>query len=159
MFLPLLLLCLTLPGDPGMGKAFTSAHTAIVKKDGVKCGEEFLDAIRVNVRPEMREALAPIVAAIRYAENGKRGKEYGVLHPKAKVSYRAQAGWCAATVQKNWDRYVKGGGKKKDVEAFIVFLGKKYCPIGADNDPDGLNRHWIKNVTKIRRRIIGDDVH
>jgi len=40
MFLPLLLLCLTLPGDPGMGKAFTSAHTAIVKKDGVKCGEE-----------------------------------------------------------------------------------------------------------------------
>ena len=154
MFLPLLLLCLTLPGDPGMEKASTSAHAAIVKKDDVQCGEKFLDAIRVNVRPEMRETLAPIVAAIRYAENGSKGREYGILHKRVKPTYRSQAGWCAASVQKNWDRWVAAGSKGE----FIVFLGNRYCPVGADNDPKGLNKHWIRNVShyssKIRRGAI-----
>lgn len=30
---------------------------------------------------------------------------------------------------------------------FIAFLAKRYCPVGASNDPGGLNRNWIKNVT------------
>ena len=175
MFFPMLLLCLILPGDPGVDKAFD----AIVKKDGAQCGEEFKDAIRVNVRPEMRETLATIIAAIRYAENGshqakltckqvpwiKPGvtiihdysygcqSKYGLgVSDNAKRArangyseYRLQVGECSATVQKNYTRYVKGGGDKKDIEAFIVFLGKKYCPVEADD----LNKHWIGNVTRL----------
>jgi hypothetical protein len=30
---------------------------------------------------------------------------------------------------------------------FIEFLGSRYCPIGAKNDPTGLNKNWVKNVT------------
>jgi len=30
----------------------------------------------------------------------------------------------------------------------ISQIQKKYCPIGADNDPNGLNHHWYKGVTK-----------
>ena len=93
--------------------------------------------------------LAPIVAAIRYAENGGKGKEYGILHPRVKPTYRSQAGWCAATVQKNYDRWVKAG-RKGD---YVTFLGKRYCPIGADNDPNGLNKHWIPNVKKFQKRF------
>ena len=134
---------------------------AIRSKDGSVHAAAFVDAVRVNIRPEHRERLAPIVAAIRYAENGARGKEYGILHPRVDPTYRSQAGWCAATVQKNYDRWVKAGRRG----AFIAFLGKRYCPVGADNDPEGLNRHWIKNVTHYSERFgrkrggLGDKVN
>jgi hypothetical protein len=126
-----LLLMLQVPGQD-----------AILKKDGQDKALEYKDAIEVNIRPECRDILAPIVAAIRYAENGGKGKEYGILHPRVKPTYRSQAGWCAATVQKNYDRWVKAGRKGE----FIVFLGNRYCPVGAENDPNGLNKNWTKNV-------------
>ena len=115
---------------------------AILKKDGQDKALEYKDAIEVNIRPECRDILAPIVAAIRYAENGGKGKEYGILHPRVKPTYRSQAGWCAATVQKNYDRWVKAGRKGE----FVVFLGNRYGPVGAENDPNGLNKNWVKNV-------------
>ena len=31
-------------------------------------------------------------------------------------------------------------------EDLIAFLQKRYCPIGAENDPMALNRYWLKNV-------------
>ena len=126
-----------------------SPHDAILAKDGKVCAASFDDAIVVNIRPAMRDELAPIVAAIRYAENGGKGKEYGILHPRVKPTYRSQAGWCAATVQKNYDRWVKAG-RKGD---YLVFLSKRYCPVGADNDPNGLNHHWLGNVRKLRKRF------
>ncbi len=42
---------------------------AIKAKDGAACAASFDDAVRVNIRPECVRELAPIVAAIRYAEN------------------------------------------------------------------------------------------
>ena len=122
---------------------------AIKAKDGKACALAFEDAIKVNIRPELRTKLAPYVAAIRYAENGGKGREYGILHKRVKPTYRSQAGWCAATVQKNFDRWVKAGKRGE----FVVFLGKRYCPVGADNDPNGLNKHWIRNVRKFHARI------
>ena len=129
-----------------------SASDAIKAKDGAAHAAQFEDAIRVNIRPELRAELAPIVAAIRHAENGRAGREYGILHPKALgKSYRTQAGWCAATVQKHHDRWTKAG-RKGD---FLESLARRYCPVGADNDPTGLNRHWLKNVRHWRSRITG----
>ena len=125
------------------GQAGASATKAIEAKDGRECAAAFQDAIEVNVRSECRDQLAPIVAAIRYAENGGRGREYGILHPRVKPTYRSQAGWCAATVQKNYDRWKKAGAKGD----FIAYLGAKYCPLDDPRDKDGLNRHWVRNVT------------
>jgi hypothetical protein len=135
------------------GENQDKASDAILKKDGKVAAAAFEDAVVVNIRPEMRDVLSPIVAAIRYAENGSKGREYGILHKRVKPTYRSQAGWCSATVQKNWDRYIRKGGKKNDIEAFISFLGNKYCPIGVDNDPDGLNKHWVGNVVRLHRQI------
>lgn len=132
-----------------------SASDAIKRKDGAAHAASFEDAIRVNVRPEMRAELAPIVAAIRHAENGRAGREYGILHPKALgKSYRTQAGWCAATVQKHYDRWTKAGGRGD----FLESLARRYCPVGAGNDPTGLNRHWLKNVRHWRDRIVKAEV-
>ena len=38
--------------------------------------------------------------------------------------------------------------------SFIVFMSKSYCPIGAANDPTGLNKNWVKNVTYYYERGI-----
>ena len=126
-----------------------SPYEAIKAKDGQAHAESFADAIKVNIRLELRSKLAPVVAAIRFAENGGKGREYGILHPRVKPTYRSQAGWCAATVQKNFDRWTKAG-RKGD---FITFLGNRYCPVGAENDPTGLNKHWQKNVRKLISRL------
>ena len=119
-----------------------SPYEAIKAKDGKERGDAFQNAVEVNIRSECRELLAPIVASIRYAENGGKGREYGILHPRVKPTYRSQAGWCSATVQKNFDRWIALGAKG----SFIDFLGARYCPIGAENDPNGLNKHWVRNV-------------
>lgn len=129
---------------PVMGQS-KRAVSLISKKDGPKAAAQFADAVRENIRPVLREDLGLIVAAIRHAENGGKGREYGILHPRVKPTYRSQAGWCAATVQKNWDRWAKAGHPGN----FIDFLGNRYCPVGAKNDPKGLNKHWIKNVKAI----------
>jgi len=139
----LLLLALSSP----IGQTPTQA---IIDKDGAVCAAEFDDAIAVNVRTECVATLAPIVAAIRYAENGGAGREYGILHPRVKPTYRSQAGWCAATVQKNYDRWVKAGSEGE----YIAYLGAVYCPIGVDNDPTGLNKHWVKNVTSFSKKFL-----
>ena len=80
-----------------------------------------------------------ILLAIRKAEGGSRGLEFGVMHPKAKyTNLDTQAGWAAATVVKNYQRWLNAGKPNE----FIVFLGNKYCP----PDAHPLNRHWVKNV-------------
>lgn len=95
-----------------------------------------------------------ILLAIRKAENGLSGREFGILHPRAiDTNLDIQAGWCAATIVKNRVRWVRAG---KPVP-FIEFLGKRYCPVGVKNDPSGLNRNWIKNVkywfNKLKKEI------
>lgn len=131
---------------------------AILKKDGPTAAREFRDAVEENIRPALQEELAPIVAAIRLSEDGAPGLEYGVVGSDVRAdmarrnaTYRPQAGWCASTVQKNWDRWKKAGSSGD----FITFLGNKYAPKDADNDPEKLNKNWIPNVTKITAKIRG----
>ena len=35
----------------------------------------------------------------------------------------------------------------------IAKIGAKYAPIGADNDPTGLNNHWVQGVTKFYEKL------
>jgi len=84
---------------------------------------------------------AVILFAIRKAENGPKNKELGIMNKKANT-FDLQAGWCSSTIKKNYDRWISAGKQ----ESYIEFLGSKYCPVGADNDPSGLNNNWIPNV-------------
>jgi bifunctional DNA-binding transcriptional regulator/antitoxin component of YhaV-PrlF toxin-antitoxin module len=38
----------------------------------------------------------------------------------------------------------------------IEAIGAKYCPIGAENDPQGLNKHWIPAVTKLYTKLLNE---
>ena len=83
-----------------------------------------------------------LLFAIRRAENGTQGREFGVLVPEAMrfandpdpmKSFNIQAMWAAGTIKK---RYTG------DLKAF----SQRWAPIGASNDPKNLNANWLKNI-------------
>lgn len=78
--------------------------------------------------------------AIYKAEGGsKTSHPYGILkHYKTTTPRQA----CINTIKSNLKRYKAS----KSQEDFILFMSRSYCPIGASNDPYGLNKHWVKNV-------------
>ena len=78
-----------------------------------------------------------IANAIYKAENST-SHPYGIL-AHYKVTTPRQA--CINTIQharRDWN----GKGD------FIHFLQGRYCPIGASNDPRGLNKNWERNVKR-----------
>ena len=82
-----------------------------------------------------------IVNAIFYAENSK-AHPYGIMQKYKHTTPRQACFNTVAHARKNWD------GKKD----FIKFLGSRYAPIGAKNDPHGLNKNWVGNVHAILER-------
>lgn len=87
--------------------------------------------------------------AIYLAEGGAKTKHpYGILK-KYKTTTPRQA--CINTIKSGLRRW-NAQGKKGNANDFIEFLGKTYCPIGAKNDPKGLNKNWVKNVVYFYNR-------
>lgn len=80
-----------------------------------------------------------LVDAIGRAENSK-SHPYGIL---ATYKHTTPRQACLNTIRSAEKRYSQTNQK----EDFISFLSKTYCPIGAKNDPSGLNNNWVKNVT------------
>ncbi len=39
------------------------------------------------------------------------------------------------------------------VKSFVGYLGSKWAPIGAENDPTNLNKNWISNVIKLWGKV------
>ena len=38
----------------------------------------------------------------------------------------------------------------------IEEIGAKYCPVGAENDPTGVNQHWVPKVTQYYNNYLGN---
>lgn len=114
-------------------------------------------ASRVGVDPNL-------LKAIRRAENGGQGLEFGIIPTKHYDSHNGyvlngketpysgtfekQCANCANTIKRNLERFQENPEGKTD---FIDFLAEKYCPIGAKNDPNRLNQNWIPNVRRFYR--------
>jgi len=97
----------------------------------------------------MEDYFNQVVDAIYIAEGGERArKAFGILSVDCN-GYAECRRVCYNTVRNNYKRYIQAG-RKGD---FIVFLGSKYCPVGASNDPLGLNKNWISNVNSIMERL------
>lgn len=78
--------------------------------------------------------------AIYKAEGGAKTRHpYGIL-AKYKTTTPRQA--CINTIRSKYREWVKLG-KRGD---YLDYLASRYAPIGAENDPNGLNRNWLKNV-------------
>ena len=84
-----------------------------------------------------------ILFAIRKAENGPFGNEFGIMCQKG-TNLDVQTGWAAATIVKNRKQWTEAQEKLFGYKGFIVFLGNKYCPLEVDKTG---NINWIRNVT------------
>lgn len=112
-----------------------------------------------------------LMLAIREAENGGRGRQFGIM-PNARYNndrghsengqfheypddngLSKQASWAAWTIRKNRERFERNNGGHTD---FIDYLSERYAPRGAENDPDNLNENWTRNV-RARYRAHGGE--
>jgi hypothetical protein len=135
-----------------MASSTTAPHTS----DGVHTlqgGEADIiarEASRTRVDPAL-------LVALRRAENGAPGREFGVLSVTAD-GLDAQARVAANTVRNTVTRFEQTGGVALDpstgryTEDFLRFLSSRYAPIGAANDPGGLNRHHAANLIALYRK-------
>lgn len=75
-----------------------------------------------------------LATAIHKAEGNDN---YGILKKIKGTNYRKA---CIQTIRhalRDWDGQ----------DDFIAFLGSRYAPVGASNDPNNLNVNWIRNVS------------
>jgi len=80
--------------------------------------------------------------AIYKTEGGDKAKvPYGILSIKVGSVQEARR-ICLNTIRNNRIRFAN----QDKFTDYIEFLGSRYCPVGADNDPQGLNKNWVKNV-------------
>jgi hypothetical protein len=92
--------------------------------------------------------------ALRRAENGRPGREFGVLSVPA-PTFDDQARIAAESVRRNVERFEKTGGRAIDpasgryTDEFIRFFSARWAPVGAANDPTGLNRYHARNLTRL----------
>lgn len=98
------------------------------------------------------------VAAIRSQENGGPGKEFGVLSVPA-PTYNDQLRITCDTILNRLIDYainddplcsylLQGKNHRRLIynDAFLKYFSSIWAPIGADNDPKGLNAGWYSGV-------------
>ena len=94
------------------------------------------------------------LGALRRAENGGPGREFGVLSVPA-PTYEDQVRLAAASIRRNVERFEATGCVAVDPatgrysEEFIRFFSNRYAPVGAANDPTGLNQHHARNLIRL----------
>lgn len=81
--------------------------------------------------------------AIYQAEGGSKTRfPYGIVsintHGDKELAHRI----CLNTIRHKHRDWVSGGRKGR----FLDYLASRYAPVGAENDPTGLNKNWIRNV-------------
>jgi hypothetical protein len=124
---------------------------------GAPSGEESSLIAREAGRTGVDPAL---LMALRRTENGGAGREFGVLSVDAPTE-ESQARIAANTVKNSLTRYQRQGGEAVDPatgrysEGFLRFLSARYAPVGAENDPTGLNRHHAANLISLYRKASG----
>jgi hypothetical protein len=131
-------------------------HDNFMKGMATKHGDEhevILNAAKRNHIDENDHETMSMLYAIRSTENGRAGKEFGVLHKNAVgkpgQTLDKQAGWASSILMKRkgeWEGMDSTTQAK--YKGFPHYLQSKYSPtIGATNDPTGLNHNWLKNFT------------
>ncbi|HTX55355.1 MAG TPA: hypothetical protein VMD08_18275 [Candidatus Baltobacteraceae bacterium] len=100
---------------------------------------------------------AQFLVALRRTENGGPGREFGVLSVKA-PDLDSQARVAANSVRHSVQRFEQTGGQAIDpqtgqyTEAFLRYFSARYAPVGANNDPSGLNRYHAANLIALYQK-------
>jgi len=92
--------------------------------------------------PDTPEKEERLLMAIYKAEGGHETKYPFGIRSVTCDGYADCRQVCLRTVRNNIKRW-HDSGRKVD---YLTFLRNRYCPLDAQNDPTGLNSHWLKNV-------------
>ena len=119
---------------------------------------------RIIERTAERAAIDPaFLQALRRAENGGPGREFGVLSVPA-PTYHEQARVAAESIRRNVERFAERGGQAVDPATgrytpdFIAFFSSRYAPVGVGNDPSGLNRHHARSLLRLYTEAVASGV-
>lgn len=138
-------------------------HIGLQKKFGNEYSIILNAAKRNGISETDHEKLA-MLFAIRKTENGRHGKQFGVLHKKAyakpgeteQQSLDRQAGWASSILNKREQEWNSmNSTQQQKYDGFHHYLQTKYAPHGASNDPTGLNKNWLKNFSTNYNEHIG----
>ena len=113
----------------------------------------------VAINSELTHEQAILVIAISKHETGnwtsnlyKNNNNFGGIYnskEKKFYSYESNEKGLQAFVNLLKNNYF---GKGLDT---IEEIGSKYCPVGAENDPTGVNQHWVPKVTQYYNNYLG----
>ena len=113
----------------------------------------------VAINSELTHEQAILVVAISKHETGnwtsnlyKNNNNFGGIYnskEKKFYSYESNEKGLQAFVNLLKNNYF---GKGLDT---IEEIGSKYCPVGAENDPTGVNQHWVPKVTQYYNNYLG----
>lgn len=108
---------------------------------------------------------ARFVAAIRRAEWGGPGREFGVLSVDA-PTYEEQLDVTCKSVRNRVAEYDGNPTTRVDrpgwsrrlayCDAFVERFAARWAPAGAPNDPHGMNSAWLGNVRALYGRYVRD---
>lgn len=118
-----------------------------VEKDRIRDG-----ALRFHIDPAF-------LATIREVEDGRPGREFGVLSESA-PDYASQMKIAAETISHRLSSFPSNPlsrnalGRVVYRETWIAYFASIWCPIGANNDPNGLNRNWLTNAKAAYPRLV-----
>lgn len=100
------------------------------------------------------------LAALRKTEWGREGREFGVLGLPSVDTYEEQCHVAANTIRNHFERYKKArpGFPVRDSFGFLTadflrHLSARYAPLGAENDPKGLNANHAGNLVQFAVRF------
>ena len=132
-------------------KPTTQSSTRPTDPLATEFGDEYQIIQAAAERNNCTGDLRYILFAIRRAENGARGREFGIISRRA-PDLSSQAGQCAATIVHNYNRWKAAGSQ----ESFIQYLGNIYCPTSGPNLRPAereLNHNWVHNVSSWYQRL------
>ena len=109
----------------------------------VSCLMGSCEPARAEVSEVYGYSVERLADSIFLAEGGHKTRHpYGIL-TKYKTTTPRQA--CLNTIRNQAKRH-KEHGCGLD---FLSCLAKRYCPVGAENDPMNLNVNWLNNVRRL----------
>ena len=144
-------------------QAHDNFHAGLQKKYGNEYSTILNAAKRNGIQETDHDKLA-MLFAIRKTENGRHGRQFGVLHPRAyakpgeneQQSLDRQAGWASSILNKREAEWNSMGSRDRaQYRGFHHYLQSRYAPHGAGNDPKGLNKNWLNNFTTHYTENIG----
>ena len=95
--------------------------------------------------PDTPEKVDILADAIYMAEGAEKAKyPYGIISVSC-LGEEACRRVCKNTIKNTFRRWDGKGD-------YLTYLSNIYAPIGAKNDPKGLNKNWERNVTFYLRR-------